>query len=555
MNKIRFAVAQMNSVVGNYAANTQKIIDWMTQADRKGADLIVFPEMALCGYPVWDLANKKVFIQEGKRALQEILFKTKSLKIAAMFGLLAEGTSEDPRSRNALVCLSSGKIVGEQAKRLLPNYDVFLEQIFFQPGTKSKKINLGKFSVGPLICEDLWDEQYKEKPVLDLVRQKAEVFVNISSSPYYRGVAEARENLVKRHVKNTGRPFLYVNQIGGQDDLIFDGRSFFMDGGGKVLFRAPAFEEGLYFFDYDSARPPLEAPLPAATSTAEEVYKALVLGVRDYCRKNGFSEIVIGLSGGIDSALVAAIAVDALGAKAVTGVTMPGPFSSPGSWKDSEVLAGKLGIELRVHSIRDKYKALLNSYNAQKRKQGRPVPPENTVTLAMENLQARIRGLELMFISNDENRLVLTTGNKSELAMGYCTLYGDMAGGLAVIGDVYKTDVFKLCEYRNQAREVIPKNILNKAPSAELRPDQKDEDSLPKYEILDRILFLYIEKNQSAEEISQTLKNKITKRKIEEIMRRVDQNEYKRRQTPPILRVTSKAWFGRRMPITNHFKG
>lgn len=555
MPKIRFAVAQMNPVVGDYAANTKKIIEWIEQAERRGSDLIVFPEMALCGYPVWDLAARESFIREGRKCLSEILSKTKSYKVAVILGLLNERTSEDARSRNSLVCFSAGKILSEQTKRLLPNYDVFLEQIFFQPGKTSSKVKLPKFSAAPLICEDIWDDAYDLKPVQELARQKPDIFVSISASPYYRGVAEAREKIVKRHVASVRRPFLYVNQIGGQDDLIFDGRSFFSDARGRILFRAPGFEEGLYFFDYDEQSTPLELSMPAYAGTPEEVYKGLVLGVRDYCRKNGFSKIVIGLSGGIDSALVAALAVDALGPAAVTGVTMPGPYSSPGSWKDSEILARRLGIEFRVHPIKDKYKALLGAYRAQKRSQGRPVEPESTITLAMENLQARIRGLELMFISNDENRLVLTTGNKSELAMGYCTLYGDMAGGLAVIGDVFKTDVFKLCEYRNKSGEVIPKAILTKAPSAELRPNQKDEDSLPKYEILDEVLYLYIEKNKSAAEISKTLKSKISAPKIAEILRRVDQNEYKRRQTPPILRVTSKAWFGRRMPITNRFKG
>lgn len=555
MPKIRFAAAQMNPIVGDYTANTKKIIDWVHQAERRGTDLIVFPEMALCGYPVWDLATRESFITTGRECLREILFETKSCKVTVVLGLLNGGTSDDPRSRNSLVCFSAGKVLSEQTKRLLPNYDVFLEQIFFQPGKTSAKVKLPKFSIAPLICEDIWDDAYDQKPVRELASQKPDIFVSISASPYYRGVVEAREKIVKRHVSSVRRPFLYVNQVGGQDDLIFDGRSFFADAKGRILFRAPGFDEGLYFFDYEEKSAPLEASRPEYAGSVEEVYKGLVLGLKDYCRKNNFSKVVIGLSGGIDSALVAALAVDALGASAVTGVTMPGPYSSPGSWKDSEVLARRLGIEFRVHPIKEKYKALLGAYKEQKREQGRSLPPESTITLAMENLQARIRGLELMFISNDENCLVLTTGNKSELAMGYCTLYGDMAGGLAVIGDVFKTDVFKLCEYRNRNGEIIPKAILTKAPSAELRPNQKDEDSLPKYEILDEVLSLYIEKNKSAEQISKVLKNKISSAKISDILRRVDQNEYKRRQTPPILRVTSKAWFGRRMPITNRFKG
>jgi NAD+ synthase (glutamine-hydrolysing) len=293
-------------------------------------------------------------------------------------------------------------------------------------------------------------------------------------------------------------------------------------------------------------------------NTPEEIFRALTLGIRDYCRKNGFEKVIVGLSGGIDSALVAALAVEALGAKAVKGVTMPGTFSSRGSWEDSRDLAKRLGIEFRVQPIRKKFDLFLKEAREHRRKHARPLKQGEKVTLAVENLQARLRGLELMFISNDEARLLLSTGNKSELAVGYCTLYGDMAGGLSVLGDVYKTDVYRLAWFCNRRREVIPKAILLKAPSAELRPNQKDEDSLPPYEILDQILYLYIEKNLSRADILQKLKKRIKRKDlaslITEIIQKVDHNEYKRRQAPPILRVTEKAWFGRRMPITNRFR-
>ncbi len=499
-----------------------------------------------------DLANKKDFVDEGLRHLAKIAESTKGLKIAVALGFVDGGG----RNTNSLAWIQNGKIVAKYAKRLLPTYDVFLEDIFFEPGQKSQIFNWGSLKVGPTICEDLWDDRYAKKPLAELVRQGADLIVNISASPYYRGVAEARDQLLKKHAARYHKPILYVNQVGGQDDLVFDGRSFFMDGHGRILFRAPAFKEDLFFFDWNpSAQNSREVPLAPYTSKPEEVYQALLMGIRDYCRKNGFQKVVIGLSGGIDSALVAALAVDALGPKAVMGVTMPGIYSSRGSWEDSEELAKRLGIEFYTHPIRKKYANLLKEYLSQKRKDGKALSKKNQITLAMENLQARLRGIELMFISNDENRMLLSTGNKSELAMGYCTLYGDMAGGLGVIGDVYKTDVYRLAWYRNRQKEVISQNILSKPPSAELRPNQKDEDSLPPYDILDDILYLYIEKNKSRQEIAEALKNKkVPAGMIAEVIRRVDHNEYKRRQAPPILRVTEKAWFGRRMPITNRFQ-
>ena len=552
MKKIRFAIAQMNPTVGDYKGNAKKIIDWIKRAENKKADLIVFPELSLCGYPVWDLANKKSFVDEGLHRLSQICKSTARMDVTAVIGFVDYGGKPAGRNTNTMAWISKGRIIAKQVKRLLPTYDVFLEGIFFEPASKSAIIEWKGRRVGPTICEDLWDDRYEKKPLADLAAKRADLIVNISASPYYRGVAEVRDALLKRHASRYRFPILYVNQTGGQDDLIFDGRSLFADSNGRVLFRAPAFREDLFFFDWRDEKNAREIPPASHAGAPREVYDALVLGIRDYCRKNNFKKVVIGLSGGIDSALVAALAVDALGNKAVKGITMPGPYSSPGSWKDSGELASRLGIDFQSRTIQEKYLFMRRAYKKQKdlgHSKGRA-----EVSLALQNLQARLRGLELMFISNNEGRLLLSTGNKSELAMGYCTLYGDMAGGLCVIGDVYKTDVYRLSWYRNSLKRVIPDAILNKAPSAELCPGQKDEDSLPPYEILDEILYLYIEKNKSRDEIAASLRpQKISGRMISSVIRRVDHNEYKRRQTPPILRVTEKAWFGRRMPITNRF--
>lgn len=536
----------MDPTVGDFAGNARRILDWIAEAERQNADLIVFPELVLSGYPVWDLANKKSFVAEGTRCLARIAAATARKKIAAAVGYIHPGEpGADTRSYNALAWIEKGKVRSVQYKRLLPTYDVFLEEIFFRQGKASRVFAWKGQRVGLTICEDLWDGRYDEKPLDDLARKGASLVINISASPFYRGVAKIRDEVVSSHARKYRFHLLYVNQTGAQDDLIFDGRSLFSDGRGRILFRAPAFREGLFYYDWEpEGRQAAQVVQDPLAGQPGEIYEALVVGIRDYCRKNGFKKVLLGLSGGIDSALVATLAADALGPESVLGVTMPGAYSSPGSWQDSETLAANLGIEFRTRPIRGKYEYYLKEAGRDPGK----------ISLAMENLQARLRGLELMFISNDEGRLLLSTGNKSELAMGYCTLYGDMAGGLCVLGDVYKTDVYRLARYRNAASRVIPEPTLEKPPSAELRPDQKDQDSLPPYEVLDRILYLYIEQNRSQEEIIRELKKEgIGAQTVAEVVRKVDHNEYKRRQTPPILRVTQKAWFGRRMPITNRF--
>ena len=553
MKSIRFAIAQMNPTVGDFSVNTKKILAWISRAQKHEADLVVFPECALSGYPVWDLANKRSFYETSLACLNKIAKFTKGKKISVVLGYIDAPKKKGEKSRNSLAWIHDGKVKTRYVKRLLPTYDVFLEEIFFASGDKPETVSYKGQKMGLSICEDIWDSRYTQKPLRDLKSLGSSLVLNISASPYYRGVAKSRDELLIRHAKKYRMPILYVNQVGGQDDLVFDGRSLLIDSRGKVLFRAPAFHEDLYYYDWDPSEKTSRGILLSMSSDrSEEMYDALVLGVRDYFRKNGFSKALIGLSGGIDSALVAAIACDALGAEAVMGIAMPGAYSSRESWIDAKDLAERFGMEFHIFSTKEKYDSLLKAYQQQKKKAGKKMSPKNKVTLAMENLQARIRGLELMYLSNDEGRLLLTTGNKSELAMGYCTLYGDMAGGLAVIGDVYKTDVYRLSHFRNRRSPVIPERIITKAPSAELRPNQKDEDSLPPYELLDAILYYYIEKNYSADEIIKHLKGKHAN-KVREVIRSVDHNEYKRRQTPPILRVTEKAWFGRRMPITNRF--
>ena len=550
----RIGLAQINATVGDFPGNLKKILAFIERGEDKNCDLIVFPELAVCGYPVWDLAVKKSFIRANLDSLRRIEKATLRSGTDVVIGFVDEGKNKDGKSRNALAWISKGRSRLKQYKALLPTYDVFLEQIFFQPGEEHKILSWKGLRVGTVVCEDLWDERYPQKPLQILAGKKAQLIVAINASPYHRNVAKVRDELLKRQSQSYRLPIIYVNQVGGQDDLIFDGRSLIVDEKGSVIFRAPAFEEGLFVFNWDRKKKTSGSLLlPETAGTSAEIYEALVLGVRDYVTKNHFNHVVIGLSGGIDSALTAVIATDALGSDRVLGVTMPGPYSSEGSWRDSEELAKNLGIKFRTYPIKEKYQLLQELYLKERKKTIHKDRP--TISLATENLQARLRGLELMYISNDEGRLVLTTGNKSELAMGYCTLYGDMAGGLCVLGDVYKTDVYRLARFRNQTQTVIPESTLNKPPSAELRPNQTDQDTLPPYEVLDGILELYIEKNLTPEQIFRELKTeKVSQKIILDVVKRVDHNEYKRRQCPPILRVTEKAWFGRRMPITNCFQ-
>lgn len=564
MDKIRIGIAQINPIVGDYAHNTGKITRCIREADEKGLDWVIFSELALSGYPVWDLAIKKSFVEEGLSCLEKVAASTKDRKVLAFLGFIDKGPRDTGKSYNALAVLSKGRVIHKQYKTLLPTYDVFLEQIFFVPAGEQKIFRYKGLPVGLSICEDIWDEQYSVKPIKVLSQKGARLILNISASPFHGRVASVRDELIRKKAREAHAFFVYVNQVGGQDDLIFDGRSLAASPTGEILFRGEPFKEGLYevvldlgrksFRDVALPRVP-QAPRRLGCGDARELYEALKIGLRDYVRKNGFKRVVLGLSGGIDSALTAAIAADALGPESVIGVSMPGEFSSEESYNDAEQLAENLGIEFRLRPIREKYALFLKQVTQFKEREHQKPTETETISLAMENLQARLRGLELMYVSNDENAMLMSTGNKSELATGYCTLYGDMSGGLCVLGDVYKTDVYRLARYLNGVKAVIPRSTLEKAPTAELRPNQKDQDSLPPYEVLDEILFLYIEENFGRDAIVKRLTPQgVSASLIRDVINRVDHNEYKRRQSPPILRISEKAWFGRRMPITNHFR-
>lgn len=555
LSTLRVGLAQINPTVGDFDGNSEKILTYIQEAHDRGLDLVLFPELAVCGYPVWDLATKTSFVEKNIQCLNQIVSKTRGLNPAVVAGYVDNGKKGTVRNRshNALAVIHKGRVLAKQFKSLLPTYDVFLEEIFFEPAQDQKVTDLLGIKTGLSICEDLWEDDYGEKPLATLKKKGARLIINISASPFHRNKGEFRAKLISRKAKQYGVFILYCNQVGAQDDLIFDGRSLIADPKGRILFEAEAFREGLYDFTLDLKKPMPEIHMDFSKSGPGEIYDALVLGVRDYVRKNRFRRVLVGLSGGIDSALVATIAADAIGASNVLGVTMPGPYSSLGSVQDSRKLAKNLGLELRTHSIQPIFEFKMKETIENKKKENQNAPEENQITLAMENLQARLRALELMYLSNDESRLLLSTGNKSELAMGYCTIYGDMCGGLCVIGDLYKTEVYRLAEYRNRISQAIPKEILEKKPSAELRPNQTDQDTLPPYEILDEILIHYIEGNKSSREIEKLLTPRVSPKVVREVIRKVDHNEYKRRQAAPILRVTEKAWFGRRMPITNRF--
>ncbi len=541
IEQFRIGLGQINPTVGDFDGNTKKICSFISSAESDRLDWVIFPELSICGYPVWDLANKISFVGKGLKSLKQIVQFTKGKKVRAVVGFIDFASGPAHKNYNALAIIQNGKILHKQYKTLLPNYDVFLEEIFFTPGKQHEIFPVKGIPFGATICEDIWDDQYSVKPVKILVQKGAKVLINISASPYHKEALLARRQVVLNKAKDYGVWVIYVNQVGGQDDLIFDGRSFVCDPKGKIRYQAEPFREGLFKVSFKS-----EKIVPAALlDTTKEMYEAILLGLQDYVRKNGFKKVVMGLSGGIDSALVASFAAEALGPESVIGVALPGPFSSDQSLRDAKSLAENLGIQFRVKSIVPAYQNFMK-YAAKSGDQ---------ISVAMENLQARLRAIELMYISNDEGALLLTTGNKSELAMGYSTLYGDMCGGLSVIGDIYKTDVYRLSKYRNSISNVIPKAILKRPPTAELRPNQKDQDSLPPYPALDLILYLYIEKNHSYDEIVKKVKTKnISPQTVRRVLSAVDHNEYKRRQLPPALRITEKAWFGRRMPITNLFR-
>ncbi|MEW6725657.1 MAG: NAD+ synthase [Bacillota bacterium] len=538
---MRVALAQVNPVIGNFPYNVARIEEMIADAAAQGADLVIFPEMALTGYPPRDLLDRREFIKAVEEHTRRLV--AASGETGVILGVpLPDG---EGALFNTALLFAGGQILGKGVKTLLPNYDVFDENRYFKPAPQPQGVTVFKgIRLGLTVCEDIWNDKdywdrrrYDCDPVAEVMRCSPDLLVNISASPYHMGKQAVRLDIVSSIAAKYGKPVVYVNQAGGNDELIFDGSSFAVDARGQLTAHAGSFVEDLVLVD--TADP---AGGAAALEPPEEniswMYRALVLGIRDYMRKTGFSRAVIGLSGGIDSAVTAALAVAALGASNVVGIAMPSAYSSEGSVKDARELAFRLNIEFRLHPIEDIFKTYLAELNPG---------GDRLLDLAEENVQARIRGNILMFAANRENAIVLSTGNKSELAVGYCTLYGDMSGGLAVLADVPKVKVYELARYINSLAAVIPDNSITKPPSAELKPGQRDEDTLPPYPVLDAIIHAYIEENLAPEEIAaRGLDEKV----VREVIRKICVAEYKRRQAAPGLKVTTKAFgSGRRMPI------
>lgn len=543
---MKIALAQFNPTVGDFAGNSSRILSLSAQAHERGAGLVVFSELCLCGYFPLDLLERPAFIDRNHLQLKELAARIPVPSIVGYAGRVKNGTGKSIANKAALIC--AGRVVFEQSKMLLPTYDVFDETRYFQPADRQYVFGLDGEQLGITICEDVWNDKnfwakplYERDPVSEIVRQGSTVLLNLSGSPYALDKRALRFEMLRSIALTHKRPVIYVNQVGGNDSLIFDGASIALTADGKVAAQAKAFEEDLVIFDTATGKGEVHEQPHEEIAYA---YLALVTGTRDYVRKCGFKRVLVGLSGGIDSAVVAAIAVDALGSENVLGVSMPGPFSSAGSKTDAQTLAKNLGmrfVTLPITEVFEAYKAALA-----------PAFGDRPADVTEENIQARIRGNYLMALSNKFGSMVLSTGNKSENAVGYCTLYGDMAGGLAVISDVPKLMVYELARWINREREVIPRSTLEKPPSAELRPNQKDEDSLPPYEVLDRVLKAYIEDLRSPQEIADHYGFDL--KLVQDIALRVDHNEYKRKQAAPGLKITSRAFgFGRPFPIAQKF--
>jgi NAD+ synthase (glutamine-hydrolysing) len=547
---VKIALAQINPTVGDFTGNTAKIVAYARRAMELGAALVVFPELAVCGYPPADFLEKTSFVERARAAVDELAAWTKEAGAPAILcGTVMQADAPDgKRVRNVAVLLEGGALQFIQQKMLLPFYDVFDEQRYFEPGVRQDLIVVNGETLAITICEDAWNDKgfwpqrfYPLDPVEQLMKKwdapGARVILNISASPYWLDKRGVREEMLAALARRHGAVVAMTNQVGGNDSLIFDGSSLVIGADGAVLARGASFAEDLICFDTGVST---GEPVAEGGDEVAATWDALMLGTRDYVRKCGFSKALVGLSGGIDSALVAAIAVEALGAANVMGVGMPSEYSSAGSKDDARELAANLGIQfemLPIHAVYEGYVAALQ-----------PLFAGTAFGLAEENLQSRIRGGLLMAISNKFGALVLTTGNKSEMSTGYCTLYGDMVGALAVIGDVAKTRVYRLSEYANREREVIPRATIEKAPSAELRPDQKDTDSLPPYEVLDPILEAYVERYLSAEQIA--AEQGVDVDLVRSVLKLVERSEYKRQQAAPVLKVTRKSFgMGRRFPI------
>jgi len=569
MPTLRLAAAQLNTVVGDLPGNVERLLAALAAAEAAGADLCVAPELAVTGYPPEDLLLKPSFVADNVAALEKVAAATsRCVFVVGFVGAAPDGVG----LANAAAVCAGGRVIGICRKRFLPNYGVFDEQRWFVPGADAPTLfGVAGAWVGVSVCEDVW---FDDGPVAHAGRGGADLVVNLNASPYNRGRRAERLAMLRGRVAEAGCAIAYVNQVGGQDELVFDGDSLVLDAEGALVASGEQFAEDLVVVDLALPRhrahpvrellprvtvtePPRIGPLPLEEHPPRqplgdhaEVYQALVLGTRDYLRKNGFSEAVIGLSGGIDSSLVAAVAVDALGPERVHGISMPSRYSSEGSRTDATALAERLGIDLKVVPIEEAHVAFASMLA--------PVLGREPFGLTDENLQSRLRGVLLMAVSNATGWIVLTTGNKSEMATGYSTLYGDSAGGFAVIKDVPKTLVYDLCRYRNTQAVLegmpgpIPDSVLDKPPSAELRPDQRDDQSLPAYEELDPVLQGYVERDRTAADL---VAEGFDPAVVERVVRLVDGAEYKRRQMPPGVRITTKA-FGkdRRMPITNRYR-
>jgi NAD+ synthase (glutamine-hydrolysing) len=555
---VRIALAQIDPTVGDIDGNSAKIAEWIGRAREQGAELAIFPELCVPGYPAEDLYLKRHFVEANRRAVEELARGVEGITAMVGFAEPAGGGGDARHAHNSLAVLAGGAIQAVYRKNRLPNYAVFDEQRYFIPGTEPMVVEAAGEPVGLTICEDVW---VPGPPAQTEAEDGARLIANPSGSPYHRGKGREREAMFAERARAYGAHFAFCNLVGGQDELVFDGQSLILAPDGELIARAAQFEEELLVCDVPGAPCALTEPL----ADLDEVYGALVLGLRDYVFKNGFGHVGIALSGGIDSALVAMLAADAVGPERLTCVVMPSPHSSSATQEDARTIAANLGcelIEIDIEPMMDGYQGALGGYLApgrtpasgedlQPHDPARPSEPD----LAAENIQARIRGNLMMALSNRHGWLVLTTGNKSEMSVGYATLYGDMAGGFAVIKDVPKTLVYDLVRRRNEreGRELVPASVIDRAPSAELRPDQQDTDSLPPYELLDRILEAYVERDQGREEmIAAGLPAEV----VDDVIRLVDRSEYKRRQAAPGIRITPRA-FGkdRRLPITNRFGG
>jgi NAD+ synthase (glutamine-hydrolysing) len=539
---MNIGIGQINTTIGDFDGNRRKIVEAARRGVEAGADLVVFPEMSLCGYPPNDLLDHDAFAQESLKSLRRLQHEAPAGVAIAVGYVDRNRAAAGKPLTNSVAVIVDGEILHTQAKTLLPTYDVFDETRYFEPAATRKVFSFRGVRIGVAICEDIWWEteaapgtRYPVDPVADLLDAGAEILIAPSASPYYAGKVHVRQRLISRISRSSGVPVIYVNMVGGNDSLIFDGQSIVTDRSGALVHRAAAFEEDFSVVDTEAARPPVSLDM----NRYEEIRQALVLGIRDYLAKTGFTSVHLGLSGGIDSALVAVLAAEAIGAGKVSAFGLPSRYSSAGSVDDAKRLCENLGVSYRVLPIEGPFAALLGALEGEF--------AGTSPDLTEENIQARIRGILLMAYSNKFGSLLLTTGNKSELAVGYCTLYGDMCGSLAVIGDLFKTEVYGLCRHINSNGEIIPEPIITKPPSAELRPDQKDSDSLPEYDVLDKVLERYVLGNRTSAEIeAEGYPGELVRR----VITLVGRAEYKRRQAPPVLKVSPRAFgTGRRMPI------